>query len=569
MNWARWVLVLAGVLGLGLAIFLGFGTDAAKALAWDTVTRPMQGPPAVVPWSTPEKALLATLSLDQLPPTPVDPSNRYADDDAAAELGRRLFFDNRFSLNRSVSCATCHQPERAFTDGFEKGRGIGVSKRNTRSLLGAAYSTWQYWDGRRDSLWAQALSPIEDPNEHGMARTGFVATFGAADEYRAAWRAVVGRPYPDFSDARRFPPNASPLLDAEARSAWQAMVPADRQLVNRSFATLGKFIAAYEARLVPAPGALDAYLAQVAAGNDAPLPEFGAEAIAGLRLFVDNGRCLECHNGPLLTNNEFHNTGILSAPGELPDRGRVDGVRLAVADPFNCLSEFSDDGMCAELRFRRTGVTVIGATRTPTLRGITATSPYMHNGQIATLAQVVDHYNLAEEALIGHNEAKPLALTPREARHLVAFLETLTPSLAGDQKWLRAPDLSREEPRLIASDAWSRATPPGSDTAAVYMSLTNPGGADVIVTDIDSDIGMAMIHRSVAAAGMMRMEHVDELRLAPGETLMLEPEGLHVMLTGLEADLVVGQTFALQLYAEDAEVQVEVRVRELSWVPAE
>ena len=564
------VLIPAGALALGLGIFLGFGTDQQKAGAWDVVSRPFLGPPEVVPWSPHERALLASLALDGLPPVPSDPSNRYSGNPAAAALGHRLFFDSRLSLTGTVSCSTCHKPGKAFTDGLARGRGIGTSKRNTRSLLGVARSTWQYWDGRRDSLWAQALSPVEDPAEHGLARTGFVAIVGADPGYRTAWNGVTGEIFPDFSDSGRFPPNASPLMDSAARAAWEAMAAVDRDLVNDTFAGLGKAIAAYEALLEPGPDALDGYLARVADGADGATDEFGAEAIAGLRLFIGKGRCLECHNGPLLTNNEFHNTGVLSPPGELPDRGRVDGVRLAAADVFNCLSAFSDDHTCGELRFRRTGETVIGATRTPTLRGITATAPYMHKGQVKTLAGVVEHYNLAEEAMVGHNEAKPLGLIPRESRHLVAFLETLKPGFATPRGWLQAPPPFPEGEDggpLVASDAWARATPPGADSAAVYLRLTNRGDVDVVLTDVDSPFGSGMIHHSSEADGMARMHHVDALTVPANETVRLAPGGLHLMLTGLEAALVAGQSFELQLYGDDFEAMVVVNVRELTFVP--
>ncbi len=152
--------------------------------------------------------------------------------------------------------------------------------------------------------------------------------------------------------------------------------------------------------------------------------------------------CTQCHNGPLFTNHEFHNTGLLSFPGELPDRGRANGVREVLADPFNCRGAFSDAGAddCAELEFARTGPEVLGAFRTPSLRNLENTQPYMHKGQMFTLAEVLDHYNEAPDAMIGHNEAKPLGLTPVELAQLEAFLMTLAAPLSTPQKWLRPPE---------------------------------------------------------------------------------------------------------------------------------
>ena len=109
-------------------------------------------------WTDTDIELLYSLSIHSLPTLASDASNAVADNADAARFGQQLFFDTRLSANNRVSCATCHQPERQFSDGLPKGRGISLSGRNTRSIVGTAYSAWQYWDGRRDSLWAQAVS---------------------------------------------------------------------------------------------------------------------------------------------------------------------------------------------------------------------------------------------------------------------------------------------------------------------------------------------------------------------------------------------------------------------------
>ena len=147
----------------------------------------------------------------------------------------------------------------------------------------------------------------------------------------------------------------------------------------------------------------------------------------GLRLFIGKAGCINCHNGPLLTNNEFHNTGLVNSAGEIPDKGRVEGERLVRADPFNCAGKYSDGKAndCAELRFMRSGTELIGAMRTPSLRNLQSTGPFMHKGQVEHLSQVLDHYNRAPEAMIGHNEAEPLGLNDLELRQLEDFLNTL------------------------------------------------------------------------------------------------------------------------------------------------
>ncbi|MDH3441415.1 MAG: cytochrome-c peroxidase, partial [Gammaproteobacteria bacterium] len=374
-------------------------------------------------WSDADLRMLASLSIDSLPPLPADPSNAVADNEDAARLGQRLFFDPRLSGNGQVSCATCHVPDKRFTDGLPKGRGIGLSGRNTRSIVGTAYSPWLYWDGRRDSQWSQGLSPLEDPAEHGGNRVAYVRFISMDESYREQYESLFG-PLPDFADPVRFPSKASPLADTEARLAWAAMAESDQRLVNSVFANIGKAIAAYERRILHGPSRFDDYVRAITNGDPAAADILTTAEILGLQLFIDEARCIECHNGPLFTNNEFHNTGMLSFPGDLPDRGRIDGVRKVQNDPFNCLGDYSDDPdrNCPELTYVRTGSELVGATRTPSLRDLAGTAPYGHKGQQESLADVLKQYNDSPPAMIGHNEAEnPLGLSRRELGWLEAF----------------------------------------------------------------------------------------------------------------------------------------------------
>jgi cytochrome c peroxidase len=339
---------------------------------------PMSGSAEALSWTEAEVAVLRSLSIDSLPPLPADPTSLVADDPRAAELGRQLFFDPRLSATGSVSCATCHQPERRFTDGLDKGQGIGRSKRNSPSIVGVAYSPWLYWDGRRDSLWSQALSPLEDPVEHGGNRQQYAQFIESTPEYRKQYETLFGV-IPGLSD----PGN-----------------------VDRVFANLGKAIAAYERLLLPGRSRFDDYVDAVAADDAIAQQQlFSSDEEHGLKLFIGVANCTQCHNGPLFTNNEFHNTGVLSYPGEVPDRGRIAGIREALSTQFNCRSEFNDaqSKECAELDFARTGYEVMGAFRTPSLRNLEDTAPFMHKGQLKTIAAVLQHYNDAPLAMIGAN----------------------------------------------------------------------------------------------------------------------------------------------------------------------
>ena len=345
-------------------------------------------------WSDESVAMLESLWLESLPDLPPDPTNAVADDPRAVEFGRRLFFDTRFSANGSISCANCHQPERHFTDGLPKGVAVGMSKRNTPSIVGTAYSPWLYWDGRRDSQWSQALSPLEDPNEHASNRLMTIANVVEDKEYWRMYKALFG----------------------EASG------------VDTMYSNIGKAIAAFERTIMPTPSRFDRYVAAVVAGDEGQqLTLFTDEEVRGLRLFIGEANCMQCHNGPLFTNNEFHNTGLINFEGEVPDKGRIVGVREVLDHPFNCGGEHSDDPTrsCAELDFARTGPELIGAFRTPSLRNLENTAPYGHKGQVATLLEMLAHYNDAPDAMIGHNEAKPLGLSKRELGYLEAFLRTL------------------------------------------------------------------------------------------------------------------------------------------------
>ncbi len=366
-----------------------------------------QLPKTPPPWTDGEIATLKSLWLESLPDLPADRSNAVADNPVAAEFGRELFFDPRLSANGGISCATCHQEERRFTDGLQKAQAIGSTDRHTPSIVGMAYSPWQFWDGRRDSQWSQALAPLEDPNEHAMDRRQVVDLVQQDEAYRTTYQSLFG----------------------ELASAGEM----DDSALNTAFANIGKSIAAFERTVLPTNARFDDYVQAVVDDNaERQAALFTDAEVRGLRLFISDANCLQCHNGPLFSNHEFHNTGVISFPGDVPDKGRVSGVLEVLANEFNCRGAYSDDPerRCSELEFARTGVDLIGTFKTPSLRNLENTAPFMHKGQIATLAEVLVHYNDALDAMIGHNESKPLNLNGRERAELELFLNTLAAPVA-------------------------------------------------------------------------------------------------------------------------------------------
>ncbi len=382
----------SGLLKVVVAL-VAVGTSLAACQQWSS------SPPD---WTEPEIIVLKSLWLESLPDLAPDPSNAVADNPAAAEFGRQLFFDTRLSANGGISCATCHQQERRFTDGLQKAQAIGTTLRHTPSIVGTAYSPWQFWDGRRDSQWSQALAPLEDANEHATDRAQVVNLIVDDPAYRSSYESLFGA-LPDLSGA-------------------------DAVVLNTVFANVGKSIAAFERTVMPTASRFDEYVQAVVDDDvDRQKQLFSDDELWGLRLFIGEANCTQCHNGPLLTNHEFHNTGVISFPGDIPDTARAAGVKEVMASEFNCRSIYSDDPerSCAELDFARTGVELIGAFKTPSLRNLQDTAPFMHKGQLATLADVLEHYNEAPDAMIGHNEAEPLSLNKRELQQVEAFLNTL------------------------------------------------------------------------------------------------------------------------------------------------
>ena len=446
MSWPR-VLILLALLALLLA---ACAAEPEAGPGADPETQP--GPDQLeatetagfAGWSEAEIATLESLWLGSLPPLAPDPSNAVGDDRRAAELGQRIFFDTRFSAagsdadgsaaDEGVACATCHIPTNNFTDSLPRAQALGTTPRHTPTIAGAAYYPWFFWDGRRDSQWAQALGPLEAAEEHGGSRTQYAHLVHDDPEYRATYEAIFG-PMPDLSDELRFPAGAGPVDDPELAAAWEGMDPADREVINQIYANIGKVIAAYERQIMPGASYFDAYVAALLERDEAAMAaSLSADEVAGLKLFIGRGNCIQCHNSPLFTNMGFHSIGMPDAEGQPPDVGRFAGVQLALDNEFNCLGQYSDaePEACEELRFAKTmSPELMAAFKVPTLRNVAQTSPYMHAGQFATLAEVLDHYNQAPSGLgpTAHTDLVPLGLTAIEMDQLEAFLGSLSAPL--------------------------------------------------------------------------------------------------------------------------------------------
>ncbi len=331
-----------------------------------------------------------------------DATNRVSGKPEAVALGERLFFEPRLSGSGSVLCATCHVPFRRFQDGRPLGFGLEDVDRNTQSVLNARFQRWFGWDGANDSLWAQSIRPLLDPREM-RSSAAHVAAFLRTDEsFRKGYERAFGRPPPHDDE--------EVLVDA------------------------GKALAAFQETLVSGRIPFDDFRDALEKNDGEAAARYPLAARRGLKIFVGKGNCSVCHFGPAFTNGEFADTGVpffVAAKGRV-DSGRHGGIRKLRASAHNLLGRFNDDESAASAMSTRhvdPQHRNFGEFRVPGLREVANTAPYMHNGSLATLTDVVKFYsNLNEERLHfdGEKILKPLRLSEEEVEDLVAFLQSLS-----------------------------------------------------------------------------------------------------------------------------------------------
>ena len=329
-----------------------------------------------------------------------DPSNRVSGSARAIDLGERLFFDRRLSVSGEVSCSRCHLPERNWTDGEARARGLALTDRNAPSVANVRYQRWFGWDGANDSLWSQSIRPIVDPRELGASASHVARLMRGDRDLSCRYARVFGAP-PSSDDEKL-------LVDA------------------------GKALAAFQETLVSRRTAFDDFRDALARGDRAGIARYPEPARRGLGIFIGKGACNTCHAGPAFTNGEFHDTGIpfFIEPGRV-DPGRHEGIKKLLSSRYNLLGPYNDDPSRASavgtrhvaLEHRN-----FGEFKTPSLRKLSMTAPYMHNGRLATLRDVVQHYSeISPDRLHSDGERilKALHLNAQEIEDLVAFLESL------------------------------------------------------------------------------------------------------------------------------------------------
>lgn len=392
----------------------------AAAACWRQST-PTADPDGLTPA---ERAALASQS--PLPALPPDPTNAVADDPRAAALGQMLFFDvdlagplladserGKVGELGKLSCHSCHGGPALDDPGKHVSIGGKPGTRNSPPVLNSVFYTWSNWGGKFDSQWSLVLGAIEKPDVMNGTRLAVVRVIRT--QYRAEYEALFGALDPALSDETRFPPSGKPGMPE-----WDNMTEADRMLANRVFANAGKAVAAYMRLLVARDSPFDRWIA----GDESAI---SPAAKRGARLHVQH--CKVCHDGPHFTDNKFHALAAAQFGEHVPevDLGRFADVPGYLESPFNAAGPFSDAkrdlaGIAQSPEQR-------GQFRTPTLRNVAVTAPYMHAGQFATLDAVVKFYNIGGgrvEGVTKSPELKRLELTQEQQADLVAFMETLT-----------------------------------------------------------------------------------------------------------------------------------------------
>ncbi|HLU66135.1 MAG TPA: cytochrome c peroxidase [Kofleriaceae bacterium] len=385
-------------------------------------------------------------------PPPSNPTNMYEDDLAAAELGQMLFFEKGYAggiqvpndgsngglgtvgmtgETGKVACADCHDPARYYTDGRSNPNalslGVRWTGRNAPSLVNVNYYIWGNWAGAHPWMWKQGAGGPESGANFSGNRLQFVHLLYR--KYRDVYDAIFPVPLdpaldPEALDADRFPPSGKPKSAGAPDGPWEMMAAEDRAIVNRIMANVGKALEAYERRLISQNAPIDRY---IAGDHDALSPA----AKRGLRLFIGKAACVDCHSGPIFSDQQFHNIGV-PQDSFRTDLGRYEDLPKALGSTFNGTGALSDDPEAGEAKLAGLEPTedMIGQFRTASLRHIAETGPYMHNGSLATLEDVVRFYNwgggTANYPGVKHPAIVPLGLTQREEADLVEFLKSLT-----------------------------------------------------------------------------------------------------------------------------------------------
>ncbi len=351
--------------------------------------------------------------------TPADPANELSGLPWAEKLGESLFSDNTLSANQAISCASCHQQDSGFTDNLPVGIGIEQGVRNTQGLLDVGLQRWFGWDGGADSLWAATVRPMLNAHEMGNNTASLASALRSNDLLRK----TIQTHY-DYQFASTNSLNKPSLTETDAMASL-----GDEELI----VIAAKSIAAFMLTLRSERTAFDLFRDALENEDTQAQLSYSESAQRGLKIFIGEANCRVCHFGKNFSNGEFHDTGrsFFTGVGQV-DPGRYTGIKRVKQDPFNLLGKYgetssnSDKLKTAEVKLSQLNW---GQWRTPSLRNLALTGPYMHDGSLKTLREVVDAYaDIDTERLHAKGESvlKPLDLSNDQRNDLVNFLLSLS-----------------------------------------------------------------------------------------------------------------------------------------------
>lgn len=355
-------------------------------------------------WTEQEKAVVASLALFHLrkDQTVHILGHEVKIGSALVKLGEGLFFDRGLSRSGSLSCAGCHDPSRAWSSG-QLVVAPGVGPRSVPSLFGVGRMRFFFWDGRADSLWSQSVGPLTSAQEHGLSRSEVVRR--VLERHGLAYASAFGVPEPGVSGS-------------------EPSDRADQDVIEKHFKNVLVSLAAYQSFIWPEPTRFDTFAEELTSRGSShellPCEE------TGLRVFIGKGQCMNCHSGPLFTNRFFHSTGVPPTSDFERRSGFGERFGLRFENPWACEKHSSDpEQECRHTLTLRNYASLYSAFKTPGLRGVSKTSPYMHNGVYQTLAEVVEHYVSPPDSGMTDLDIVPLDLSRAEREGLVCFLKTL------------------------------------------------------------------------------------------------------------------------------------------------
>jgi cytochrome c peroxidase len=375
-------------------------------------------------FSTKEIKIIQSLSSKNYPNT-INTGNHISGDSRAIIWGKQLFFDKRLSGDKKVSCASCHNPLEGWTKHEKKTqlRKNDHIKRHTPHLWGVRYNRWYLWDGRADSLWSQALMSIENPNEMAGNRIKVAQFIINNKEYHQSYQILFGKIPDNLLRINR--------CNQLKNKQWNDLAKTTQNEINFLFTNIGKVIASFEETIIAKDSPFDKFVEQISNKKNMNKFTISTSAAKGLKIFIGKAACINCHFSPNFSDGEFHNSFL---DNQLySDLGRYNAIDVLLNSPFNEKSQFYDNKdniKHKKLDYIYKSVVFRKQFKTPSLRNITHTYPYMHTGEFKNLEEVINYYNNISTRIERNNHQeillKSLNLSKDEQHNLIEFLKTLS-----------------------------------------------------------------------------------------------------------------------------------------------